>query len=481
MIVRLKPSPYSGVGQLLSDSATAGYGIDSTVTSIDYAYKVCGRLLSVSSESGSTILNEDYYTYDTNGNLADEYQKSTARSNTSNLSAYPAVGYGYDGSIASEEDLTVAATGFRPTSVTYPSVDGGPARTVSYSYTASPTDNAINQLDGIADNSTTVDTVGYLGDGTIASEDYSLGGGENLGYNLLGTTQNQSNLDQFGRVADLVWGEYATGGSASLANAVDGYGYTYNALGDAASRQNLTDAALDQAYDYDTDDELTSLAGSPGHRRQPQRNAGFLGAGDGGDGQLQLLAKRVCKELARLDGTAGRHAIGGRSTGQIDQLPRGGSIRGQLQLIAKRVCNELTPACYRSRSNANSTCCQASSVVLSPTSSRPSGNPASTVTRPRLSRVRWSSWALSCASRSRNMTTCLPGRYWSSNACWWSDMSLPNSPTAPQPSRHTSVGPSTMTTGPVVLRASASPYKSCDFFMPLHDRYLGTSAGQSPT
>ena len=76
---------YDGEGHLLSDTATVAWGnphnIDTAVASIDYAYKVCGRLASVSSEDASgNVLNEILYQYDSNGNLVDEYQCTAGRS-----------------------------------------------------------------------------------------------------------------------------------------------------------------------------------------------------------------------------------------------------------------------------------------------------------------------------------------------------------------------------------------------------------------
>ena len=68
------------------------------MASIDYAYKVCGRLLSVSSENSSgTVLNEDYYQYDSNGNLEAEYQEHERRGEP-RIRERPYVGYGYDDS-----------------------------------------------------------------------------------------------------------------------------------------------------------------------------------------------------------------------------------------------------------------------------------------------------------------------------------------------------------------------------------------------
>ena len=114
------------------------------------------------------------------------------------------------------------------------------------SYGASGTDYEINQLDSIIDGTGTaasptlgamLDTLGYLGSGAIVSEEYTGSIGLNIGYNLLATTDRSDqkpDIDQFGRVVDQVWNDYATGG-----NLLDGYQYTYNLQGDVASKQNL--------------------------------------------------------------------------------------------------------------------------------------------------------------------------------------------------------------------------------------------------
>ena len=108
---------YDGVGHLLSDSITVASGnpanIDTAVASLDYAYKICGRFLSASSENSSgDVLNEVYFQYDTNGNLDAEYEEANGQVNTS-TSLY--VGYGYDDSTSTEDDTTVSDTDFRPT------------------------------------------------------------------------------------------------------------------------------------------------------------------------------------------------------------------------------------------------------------------------------------------------------------------------------------------------------------------------------
>jgi RHS repeat-associated protein len=261
---------YDGVGHLLSDSISSfGAGVDTTVASIDYAYKVCGKLLSVSSEDSSgDVLNEVYYQYDSNGNLVAEYQEQNGAVNTADLSATLSVGYGYDDTTTTTASgLVVSDTGYRPTTLEYPSTGGATTtRTLNYYYGDSEDPGGVtNRIGSIWDGATTsgVVTVGaeldsymYLGADTISADYYAQ---PNVGYDLMASTRTasgtQSNLDQYGRVADMVWENY--GNDSTL----DGYQYTYNPQGDVATKHNLAPGApnLDEAYTYDQLDQLTSL------------------------------------------------------------------------------------------------------------------------------------------------------------------------------------------------------------------------------
>ena len=271
---------YDGVGHLLTDSVTVPEGnpanINLAVTSIHDAYKICGRLLSVSSEDASgNVVNELYFQYDTNGNLDAEYEEANGAVNTS-TSLY--VGYGYDESTSTVDDTTVSDTDFRPTTLQYPTTGTNTSRVLTDNYgTSGGMDDEINQLDSILDGSGTatsvttgsaLDTFSQMGDGSIVGETFNQ---PDIGYNLLGSTTPtgastaQPNLDQFGRVQDMVWSAIGSG------DILDGYGYTRNLQGDLVSRQNLaldaykagnpdsTAPYLDQVYTNNLADQLTSL------------------------------------------------------------------------------------------------------------------------------------------------------------------------------------------------------------------------------
>ena len=135
------------------------------------------------------------------------------------------------------------------------------------------TNDEINQLDSIIDGTGTTTSVTT----GIDARQHRLSGRRHDRFRGLRPAQTwattcwarptgRPNLDQFGRVVDQVWSDYGTGGTM-----LDGYGYTYNLQGDVATRQNLamdaykaanpssTAPYLDQAYDYDELDQLTSL------------------------------------------------------------------------------------------------------------------------------------------------------------------------------------------------------------------------------
>ena len=137
---------------------------------------------------------------------------------------------------------------------------------LTYSYGDSGgTDDAINRREAIVDGygtaagATTSDTLaayGYLGVGTIVTENYEQ---PQIELNYAGSTPGSyPGLDQFDRVQDQFWASYAGGTTTPL----DEYDYGYNLQGDVAYRQNVVAGAadLDQAYTDDDQGQLTSLS-----------------------------------------------------------------------------------------------------------------------------------------------------------------------------------------------------------------------------
>ncbi len=152
--------------------------------------------------------------------LDDEYEEYGGAVNTA-TSEYVAFGYddstgtGYDEALGTS--VTIAAAGFRPTTLQYPTTGTDSSRVITDSYgTSGGMDDQINQLDAVMDGDGTaddptvgdaLDTISSMGDGTITAETYNQ---PDVGYNLLGTTGGTANLDQFNRIQNLIWSNYGT-------------------------------------------------------------------------------------------------------------------------------------------------------------------------------------------------------------------------------------------------------------------------------
>ncbi len=132
---------YDGVGHELSDTITAfGPGIDDSVVSLAFAYKVCGRFLSAESlNADGDVVNEVLDQYDANGNLDAVYQQHNTFdpdvSGAVNTSTSMYVAYGYD----------TAAYGFRATTLQYPTTGTNDSRVISDSYGADEQHERRNQ------------------------------------------------------------------------------------------------------------------------------------------------------------------------------------------------------------------------------------------------------------------------------------------------------------------------------------------------
>ena len=142
-----------------------------------------------------------------------------------------------------------------------------------------------------------IDTLSYLGTGTISAEDYNP---INTGYNLMATTGGTANLDQFGRVQNLIWENYGT------AQASDGYQYAYSLQGNVSQRVNAVDSVFSEWYQNDALDQLTSLkrGASSG---SPDATEGFTptGFGNWSSYQVQETVSGVLTTVLDQQRTAG--------------------------------------------------------------------------------------------------------------------------------------------------------------------------------
>ena len=254
---------YDGVGRLLSDT------VDSTVAGIDYAYKVCGRLLSVTqrelqrdrSQRGllSVRLERESRRRIRGRHRPDRPRESLGRP----LRGLRLRRFRHDrGRHYGQHDRLPAR---RRLSIRRCPATRRPAARSTYSYSDTSTDDAINRLGSIDDGTESGGTVtpgielasyAYLGVDTIATENYPEPG---IGLDYTGGNDSYSALDQFDRVQEQVWAGY---GANSSAGVLDEYTYGYNPAGEVAYRQNVTagSADLDQAYQYDQMGQLQSLS-----------------------------------------------------------------------------------------------------------------------------------------------------------------------------------------------------------------------------
>ena len=231
---------YDDAGRMETDSVTdlGDSGIvDGAVLRIERGYDDMGRLKTLTSYNAATsgtIVNQDKWTYDGYGNIAETQQAHAGAVDGGSL----AVVYTYDDGASGG-----VAQYVRLTEVTYP--DGSH---VFYNYPTSGIGAALNRLDNIAaDSSGTTQYLhlDYLGAGTIVTETHpSVSGGLTLSYDPA-HNNTFSGWDPFGRVIDQLWTDGA--GTTTL----DEYQYTYDYNSNRLTRNNTLNSALDEAYRYD--------------------------------------------------------------------------------------------------------------------------------------------------------------------------------------------------------------------------------------
>ena len=180
--------------------------------------------------------------------------------------------------------MTIAAAGFRPTTLQYPTTGTDSSRVITDSYgTSGGMDDQINQLEAVVDGSGTADDP-TVGERSTTSARWVTGRSSpsstsaQVEYNLLGTTTiggvATPNLDQFNRIQNLIWSNYGTSTTAA------GNEYQRNLQGDVSVNINAVDAAFSEMYTNDEADQLTSLTRGtisgrrncrPRHSRNPLR------------------------------------------------------------------------------------------------------------------------------------------------------------------------------------------------------------------
>jgi hypothetical protein len=132
---------------------TLGSGVDGAVRRMEIAYDTQGNpylVTSFDAASGGNIVNQVQRKFNGFGQLIQEWQ---SHSGAVNQSSTPSVQYAY----------TEGASGnhSRLTSITYPN-----GKVLNYNY-ASGLDDSISRLTSLSDNSGTLESLSYLGLGTV--------------------------------------------------------------------------------------------------------------------------------------------------------------------------------------------------------------------------------------------------------------------------------------------------------------------------
>ncbi len=238
---------YDSAGRVSADTGTSlGTSgiVDDNILRIGTTYDDIGRvekITSYSDTSGTTVVNQVQYVYDSWGNLYREYQEHDGAVDQNTLFTEYDYADGASGGVAKYVRLT---------DVVYPN-----GRDMSYNYgTTEAIDDIMSRLASITDSESTGTVAGYkyLGAGQIIEED---GIGTKLTY--LDSNGNVTGLDRFGRVIDQIWENYD-----ATPTVFDHYTYQYDRAGNRTAKSNVlkTDHLLDETYQYDDIDRLIEWA-----------------------------------------------------------------------------------------------------------------------------------------------------------------------------------------------------------------------------
>ncbi len=239
---------YDVLGRITSDAVTTlGSGVNGSVRRIDTAYDEQGNpylVTSYDAASGGNIVNQVQRAYNGLGQLITEWQSHSGAMNTSTT---PKVQYAYT-------EMPSGANHSRLTSMTYPN-----GRTISYDYgTSSSLNDTISRLEAIKDGATTLESYSYLGVGIVVTRAHGQPGVDLTYVKRSGESNGDAGdqyigLDRFGRIVDQRWVV------ASSGTARDRFQYTYDAMGNCLTRDNLVNSSFDEDYAYDNLNQLVDF------------------------------------------------------------------------------------------------------------------------------------------------------------------------------------------------------------------------------
>jgi RHS repeat-associated protein len=224
------------VGRPTSDAVTTlGSGVDGSVRRLETAYDSAGLAYLFTSRAGSsetsTVVNQVQRTFNGLGQLTAEYQEHTGAVTTTTS---PKVQYSYS-------EIASVANHSRLLTMTNPSVSGVNDRTLSYNY------DDMSRITSIGDGSITLESLTYLGLGTVVTRAHPQPGVD-LTYVTGSATTSLSKdqytgFDRFGRIVDQKW----TDGT----NDLDRWQYGYDENGNRMYRDNTITAGFDELYHAD--------------------------------------------------------------------------------------------------------------------------------------------------------------------------------------------------------------------------------------
>ena len=252
---------YDVLGRQILDSVNipTGSNVDRTILAIGTTYNSQGLVYKITSYTtaaadSNSIANEVLNEYNGFGQLTQQYQSHAGQVFTTGANITPHVDYAY--SDPSEGSRLVSMT--YPVSTTYP--DG---RILHYGYDDNTLDNAISRLsyladdDGNGDVGQQLESYQYLGLSTVVVRSQPQTGIELTYIKLTGESNGYAGdqytgLDRFGRVVDQRWID-------SSGADVERYQYVYDLDSNVTAKYNLINASLNETYDYDALNRLTSM------------------------------------------------------------------------------------------------------------------------------------------------------------------------------------------------------------------------------
>ena len=326
-----------------------GSGVDTAIQRLGRSYNVRGltdQVTSYSDVAGTNVANQVQYLYNDFGQLTVEYQQHSGAVNTSSS---PKVQYSY----ASGSNNTV-----RPTSVTYPSLNGLSGRVLSLNY-SSTDDDALSRVSSLSDGGGTLVNYTYLGLGSFVQSNAPE---PNLTWTLIsGSGANPyTGLDRFGRVIDCRW--------TNASGDVERLQYGYNRDSSRQWRKENLTTLNDELYTYDNLQRLITM--QRGNLALTPLLSGEGGPSGPGEGLSPMLTSPTLQQSWTLDATGNWPGFSNSESGNTFNQTRTSNAANEITAIAQTTSpppsNWATPA-YNAVGNMTSM--PSSSSLIPPTSS----------------------------------------------------------------------------------------------------------------